>query len=232
MFIRTADDLAQSRKSYEECAGVSKTDRGRQTVGESQVQLARLAVEEGRAAEAENILRQWKEQFHLEQQADDELLSSIGLSEALLAQGKQAEAQREIEGSRDLAAKCQNLLGPSAVRRGFRACSAFVGSSGKCKGAVGSGVEEMLARMVLWELNLTPCWLQLIWKSDRGMRLSRGSNWLRWSARLGRRGLCWSPVRRRLRGVERRCRVDRRKASSRAEYTRLRSDCETAGHKN
>jgi hypothetical protein len=55
-------------------------------------------------------LRQWKEQFHLEQQADDELLSSIGLSEALLAQGKQVEAQREIDGSRELAAKCQNLF--------------------------------------------------------------------------------------------------------------------------
>ena len=55
-------------------------------------------------------MRQWKEQFHLEQEADDELLASIGLSEALLAQGKQAEAQREIEGSRDLAAKCQNLF--------------------------------------------------------------------------------------------------------------------------
>jgi hypothetical protein len=74
------------------------------------VQLARLAVEEGRAAAGENILRQWKEQFHLEQQADDELLSSIGLSEALLAQGKQVEAQREMEGSRELAAKCQNLF--------------------------------------------------------------------------------------------------------------------------
>jgi hypothetical protein len=74
------------------------------------VQLARLAVEEGRAAAGETILRQWKEQFHLEQQADDELLSSIGLSEALLAQGKQVEAEREIAGSRELAAKSQNLF--------------------------------------------------------------------------------------------------------------------------
>jgi hypothetical protein len=38
------------------------------------------------------------------------LLASIGLSEALVAQGKQVEAQREIEGSRELAAKCQNLF--------------------------------------------------------------------------------------------------------------------------
>jgi tetratricopeptide (TPR) repeat protein len=103
-------DLAQSRSSYEGALTFRKQIGERQTSGESQVQLARLAVEEGRAAAGENILRQWKEQFHLEQQADDELLSSIGLSEALLAQGKQVEAEREMEGSRDLAAKCQNLF--------------------------------------------------------------------------------------------------------------------------
>lgn len=103
-------DLAQSRASYEGALTFRKQIGERQMSGESQVQLARLAVEEGRAAAGENILRQWKEQFHLEQQADDELLSSIGLSEALVAQGKQVEAQREIEGSRELAAKCQNLF--------------------------------------------------------------------------------------------------------------------------
>ncbi len=103
-------ELAQSRKSYESALAFRKQIGERQSVGESQVQLARLAVEDGRAAEAENMLRPWKEQFHLEQQADDELLSSIGLSEALLAQGKRLEAQKEIDGSRDLAAKCQILL--------------------------------------------------------------------------------------------------------------------------
>lgn len=103
-------DLARSQASYEGALTYRKQIGERQTSGESQVQLARLAVEEGRAAAGENILRQWKEQFHLEQQADDELLSSIGLSEALLAEGKQVEAQREIEGSRELAAKCQNLF--------------------------------------------------------------------------------------------------------------------------
>jgi DNA-binding winged helix-turn-helix (wHTH) protein/tetratricopeptide (TPR) repeat protein len=107
---RDRGDLALSRKSYEQAITFRKQIGERQTVGQSQVQLARLAIEEGQAAAAETILRQWKEQFHLEQQADDELLSSIGLSEALLAQGKQTEAQREIEGTRDLAAKCQSLL--------------------------------------------------------------------------------------------------------------------------
>ncbi|MGB8537933.1 MAG: tetratricopeptide repeat protein [Acidobacteriaceae bacterium] len=107
---RDRGDLAQSRKAYEEAITFRKQIGERQTVGQSEVQLARLAVEEGRAGEAETTLRQWKEQFQLEQQADDELLASVGLAEALLAQGKQAEAQREIEGARELAGKCQNLV--------------------------------------------------------------------------------------------------------------------------
>lgn len=103
-------ELTQARRSFEDALTLRKQLGERQAVGESQVQLARLAVEDGRGGEAEVTLRQWQEQFHLEQQADDELLSRIGLSEALLAQGKQVEAQKEIEGSRDLAAKCQNLF--------------------------------------------------------------------------------------------------------------------------
>ena len=104
--VATSPSLASPMK----IAGVSKTDRRTTDRGGEPGALARFAVEDGRAAEVENILRPWKEQFHLEQQADDELVSSIGLTEALLAQGKHAEAQKEIEGSQDLAAKCQNLL--------------------------------------------------------------------------------------------------------------------------
>ena len=40
-------------------------------------------------------LRKWKEQFHQEKQADDELTAYIGLIQALLAQGKVADAKLE-----------------------------------------------------------------------------------------------------------------------------------------
>jgi hypothetical protein len=39
------------------------------------------------------------------------LAASIGLAAALLAQDRQADAQREIETSQDLAARSQNMLG-------------------------------------------------------------------------------------------------------------------------
>jgi eukaryotic-like serine/threonine-protein kinase len=104
-------DLAQARKSYEEALALRKQLGEKQTVGETQIALARLSIEEGHPADGETTLRQWKEQFHLEQQADDELTASTLLAEALLAQGKQAEAQKEIEGSQNLGARSQDLLG-------------------------------------------------------------------------------------------------------------------------
>ena len=51
---------------------------------------------------------QCKEQFHREQQADDELTASIVLIDALLAQGKQGEAQKEMEAAQPLGKESQN----------------------------------------------------------------------------------------------------------------------------
>jgi len=103
-------ELEQARKHYEGSLALRKQTGENQTLGESEVALASLAIEDGRAAEAETNLRQWKERFHSERQADDELATSVELTAALLAEGRQADAQKEIEGSKDLAAKCQNLL--------------------------------------------------------------------------------------------------------------------------
>ena len=51
-----------------------------------------------------------KRQFHDEQQADDELAASAALIQALCAEGKHADARKEIETMRPLAARCQNVL--------------------------------------------------------------------------------------------------------------------------
>jgi eukaryotic-like serine/threonine-protein kinase len=103
-------EIAQARKHYEGSLALRKQTGEKQTLGETEVALASLSIEDGHAAESETTLRQWKNQFHSERQADDELVASVGLVLALLAQGRQADAQKEIEGSRELAAKCQNLL--------------------------------------------------------------------------------------------------------------------------
>ena len=103
-------DIAQARKRYEGSLALRQQTGEQQTQGETHVALASLSIEDGRAAEAETTLRRWKDQFRSEKQADDELAASVDLALALLAEGRQADAQKEIEGSKQLAGKSQNLL--------------------------------------------------------------------------------------------------------------------------
>ena len=103
-------DLTLARKRYEEALALRNQAGEKQSAGESRVSLARLAIEEGHASDAEASARRCKEQFHSEQQADDELSANIALIDALLAQGKQGEAQKEMEAARQLENKSQNLF--------------------------------------------------------------------------------------------------------------------------
>jgi len=82
----------------------------KQLASETQVALARVSIEEGHAADAEKTAREYKQQFHQDQQADDELRASGILVESLLAQVKVSDAQQEAASASSLAAKSQNLL--------------------------------------------------------------------------------------------------------------------------
>ncbi|MBZ5653174.1 MAG: winged helix-turn-helix domain-containing protein, partial [Acidobacteriia bacterium] len=89
-------DLALARKRYEEALTLRNQAGEKQSAAESRVSLANLAIEEGHASDAEASVRECKEQFHREQQADDELTARIVLIDALLAQAKLSEAQKEM----------------------------------------------------------------------------------------------------------------------------------------
>jgi len=101
-------DLVLARKRYEEALALRTQAGEKQTATESRVSLARLAIEEGHASSAEGSVRECKEQFHSEQQTDDELSASIVLIDALLAEGKQEAAQREMEAAQQLGKATQN----------------------------------------------------------------------------------------------------------------------------
>jgi DNA-binding winged helix-turn-helix (wHTH) protein/tetratricopeptide (TPR) repeat protein len=101
-------DLVLSRKRYEESLDLRNQAGEKQTVTESRVSLARLAVEEGHATDAETSARACKQQFQQDQQRDDELSASIALIDALLAEGKQGEAQKEMEAAQVLGNATQN----------------------------------------------------------------------------------------------------------------------------
>ena len=103
-------DLVAARKSYEESLGLRNQTGEKQAAAETEIALASLSIEEGRAADAEAVARKCSDQFHREQQTDDELLARVVLIEALLAQGTQANAQKEMEGVQSLASKSENSL--------------------------------------------------------------------------------------------------------------------------
>jgi eukaryotic-like serine/threonine-protein kinase len=101
-------DFALARKRYEEALALRNQAGEKQSAAESRVSLARLTIEERYASDAEASVRECKNQFQREQQADDELTASIVLIDALLSESKQAEAQEEMEAAQPLGNKSQN----------------------------------------------------------------------------------------------------------------------------
>ena len=101
-------DLTLARKRYEEALALRSQAGEKQNTAESRVSLAKLAIEEGHAPDAEASVRACIEQFQKEQQADDELTARIVLIDALLAQAKLSEAQKEMEAAQPLGNKSQN----------------------------------------------------------------------------------------------------------------------------
>ncbi len=101
-------DLALARTRYEEAFALRNQAGEKQTAAESRVSLARLAIEEGHNSDAETSARSSQQEFHQEQQPDDELSASIVLIDALLIQGKQGEAQKEMEAAQPVGNKSQN----------------------------------------------------------------------------------------------------------------------------
>jgi tetratricopeptide (TPR) repeat protein len=103
-------ELAEAKKSYETALEL-RTQLGEpQYMAESRVSLALVAIEEQYAADAEVTLRKCEQEFHEAHEADDELSAAVDLSSALLAQGKNSEAQQQIQSIRELAGRSQNRL--------------------------------------------------------------------------------------------------------------------------
>lgn len=103
-------NLAAARKSYEAALTLRTELAERLLIGETQVSLAQLSIEEGHPADAEAAMRICRKQFHDDQQSDDELAATLVLINALFAQGKHAEAKKELAAAAPLAAKGQSLL--------------------------------------------------------------------------------------------------------------------------
>ena len=101
-------DLPLARKSHGEALQLRIQAGEKQTAAESRVSLAKLAIEEGHASDAETSARASQQQFHEGHQDDDELSAGTVLVNALLAQGKQHDAETETENIQRLGNTSQN----------------------------------------------------------------------------------------------------------------------------
>lgn len=77
------------------------------TAAERRVALAQLAIEEGHPEDAEKLVLQAREEFRSENLADEQVSVQAALARAFLAEGKLAEAQKEIDAAGPPAAKIQ-----------------------------------------------------------------------------------------------------------------------------
>jgi DNA-binding winged helix-turn-helix (wHTH) protein/tetratricopeptide (TPR) repeat protein len=103
-------DLAAAESFYNRAIQLRTEVGEKQAIAETNIQLARLAIEQGRAPDVTDRLRKIQQQSHLEHQDDDELTAGLMLTLALIAQSKVEEAKTEIAGLRTLADATQNRL--------------------------------------------------------------------------------------------------------------------------
>ncbi|HTS37325.1 MAG TPA: winged helix-turn-helix domain-containing protein [Candidatus Solibacter sp.] len=195
-------DLALARRRYEEALALRNQAGEKQSAAESRVSLAKLAIEEGHGSDAETSARSSQQQFHAEQQADDELSASMVLIDALLAQGKQGEAEKEMGAHQRLGSESQNrflrlqfelvsgrvLLAsnhPEASHTLFQR----VGSEARDRGFAGLKLEDQLALAELAMKTKQTLEAQNQFRLLEGAARSRGYGLIAHKAFQGRSGL-------------------------------------------
>jgi len=96
-------DLPGARKQFQETLEMRQKLVEMDLVGESQVELAELAEDEGHADQAEPLIRAAITEFEKEKQDPDATSAYTSLSRALLMQGKLDEARKAVAHAAELA---------------------------------------------------------------------------------------------------------------------------------
>jgi tetratricopeptide (TPR) repeat protein len=96
-------DLKVAREKYTEAVALLQEAGDRLTTGEANLGMGRLDLAEGKAASAEGVARGSEEVFRAEGAVDRQAVAQVLLADALLAQGKTAEAKGAAEQARALA---------------------------------------------------------------------------------------------------------------------------------
>ena len=105
---RQQADMHAARTSYNNALRLQQELGEKQAVAETEVELAKIRILEGNPTDAEAQARRCKTQFHLEQQADDELGAGLVIVDSLIAETKMPEAIAEMSALDPLVSKTQN----------------------------------------------------------------------------------------------------------------------------
>ena len=101
-------DILAARNSYNKALQMRQDLGEKQAIAETEVELAKIRILEGNPTDAEARARRCKTQFHLEQQADDELGAGLVVADALIAETKMPEAAAEMSALDPIVSKTQN----------------------------------------------------------------------------------------------------------------------------
>jgi len=147
------DDLAGARRRHEEALAIRTRTGETKAAAESRMLLAALALEEGRAREAESQLRDLPEAFLKAGSPEDEASARALHARALLAVGDVAAAQAEVRKARALvrAVTPPEVRFPVAVAEG-RVRAATGDSAGAARSLEATAREARAAGLTAYEL--------------------------------------------------------------------------------
>ena len=127
-----AADFKQAHKNYEEALALRNELGEKDTITITRVAIAELAIEEGHPDAAEGPARETRDDFEKRHKSDDQISATVALVRALLAEGKNADAFKEVGKAAPIAAKSQNLsvqLAFATARARTEAVSQEVGAA-------------------------------------------------------------------------------------------------------
>jgi eukaryotic-like serine/threonine-protein kinase len=137
-----AADFAQAHKDYEEALALRDELGEKDNVAGTQVAIAELDIEEGHPGAAEGPARKARDEFQRAHKSDDQIAATATLVDALLADGKDDEASKELGKVAAMSAKSQNL----SVQLTFAATRARAKAAAREYGAAETIVREALAK--------------------------------------------------------------------------------------
>jgi hypothetical protein len=107
---RERAEYEKSRQSYDRAKALRVELGETQSVGQSNLALGELSLDQGSSLVAEKAARDADAQFIQHKQADDQLAAETLIVRALVSQGKATDALSQVEATKTLAGKSDNLL--------------------------------------------------------------------------------------------------------------------------